>query len=258
MIETSATVISNKKAAKDQYEMVLEIKGRLPAVNPGQFCMVSVNDASRLLRRPFSVFRVLGKNKFSILYKLAGEGTESLARCCKGTVLSALLPLGNGFDIKGSSKDVVYLVAGGIGVASVFSLMDMSSKKTKFFYGARTASELIPVKKTKNSSLFLSTDDGTKGKRGFITDSVINELKKDLDSADGKKIHVMSCGPHVMLEQLYKGIRIIDKNVKLSFCFEEHMACGVGVCMGCVVQSKDGYRRSCTDGPVMDADTIVW
>lgn len=258
MIETSVKVLSNKKVAMDQFEMVLESAVRLPSIKPGQFCMVSVNDASRLLRRPFSVFRVKDKKKFSILYKLAGEGTKSLSKCCKGTMLSVLLPLGNGFDTQGSAKETIYLVAGGIGIASVFSLRDMPCRKVKFFYGVKTGLELIEISKRKDSNLFLSSDDGSKGKKGFITHSVIEELKKDLEIIEGRKIHIMSCGPHVMLKNLYFGVRNLERDVRLSFCFEERMACGVGACMGCVVGTKSGLRRSCTDGPVFDADAIVW
>jgi dihydroorotate dehydrogenase electron transfer subunit len=254
MREMEAVILSNRMVALNQFEMELKPDGELPKIGPGQFAMVSVNDNSRILRRPFSIFRISPKGTFSIFYRASGEGTRNLSRQEKGLKLSVLLPLGNGFDLKAFEKQTVYCVAGGIGFASVFPLALKLGSPVKFFYGCRTKSEFTPV--PKNMECHYSTEDGSRGYKGFVTDVVGEHLKKDLTA--GKKIVVAACGPMAMLKNLDRTVKSTGKDVPVWLSFEERMACGVGVCMGCVIRTKNGLECTCKKGPVFDSNGIVW
>ena len=261
MLETTAVIISNKKAAKSQYELVLRVKGLAgKPVLPGQFCMLSVDDPSgaRLLRRPFSVFSRPGKDRISVLFKIAGEGTALLSKKKKNETCSILLPLGNGFPLEQLEKRHLYIVAGGIGAASVHSLLAVRSKSKKFFYGAASKDELCPVRPPKNATISYATQDGSRDYKGLVTDLVKRCVTKDLASLSGKDVAVCACGPMAMLKNLFQSISALDPSIKMYFSLEERMACGFGVCMGCVVATDKGYKRACADGPVFPADAVDW
>ena len=259
MIETTATILSNDRAAKGQYLLSLKVEGLSKTkIIPGQFCMLSTGGGTRLLRRPFSVHSRPGPDRVTVLYKVAGEGTAGLSRKKKNEKLSLLLPLGNGFPLKELEKKHLTIVAGGIGVASVMSLLDVKSLSKKFFYGARTKEELCETGKKKKAGFFFATDDGSKGYKGLVTDLVVQSVTKDLTSIPGRKMAVCACGPMPMLKTLFKNVSNTDSSIDIYFALEEKMACGFGVCQGCVVATRDGYRRTCKDGPVFPARQIYW
>jgi dihydroorotate dehydrogenase electron transfer subunit len=256
MKENKATILSNRKAGSDFYELKLKLAHPVKKTLPGQFCMLSIGDASRILRRPFGIFKQPSQNRISILYRLSGEGTRSLASQKKGTILSILLPLGNGYPLTGLKGKTLYIVAGGIGLASVFPLLDVKSAKKKFFYGAKTKSELYRFRRDRRARWFVGTDDGSQGLPGSINIAVEKELQKDIRLTGPNKIVVMACGPDGMLKNLKARIRSLSGDVKTYFSVEERMACGLGVCMGCVVKSEGQLKCSCKEGPVFDADKL--
>lgn len=256
MRENKGTILSNRKAGSDFYELTLKLAHPVKKTLPGQFCMLSVGDASRILRRPFGIFRQPSPSKISILYRLSGEGTRFLAQQKKGALLSILLPLGNGYPSAGLKGKSLYIVGGGIGLASVFPLLDVKSGKKKFFYGAKTKSELYRFRRDRRARWFVGTDDGSKGFAGSINIAVERELQKDVRMLGGKNIILMACGPEGMLRNLKARIRSVSEDVRTYFSVEERMACGVGVCMGCVVKSEGQLKCSCKDGPVFDADKL--
>ena len=251
--EFIGTIISNQNVAKNQFEMVIETRQVLPKIVPGQFCMLSVNDSAHLLRRPFGIYRILGKKQFSVLYKIVGEGTQLLSLKQKNEKLSILLPIGNGYPVLDKTQ-LTYVVAGGIGLGSV-SLLLNTEKQIKFFYGAKTKKEYVPLSFPRKR-IFYATDDGSKGHKGFIVEPVKKNLIQDIKSGNNPVIY--ACGPSPMLKSLYESVRFLSQNVKMFFSLEERMACGIGVCMGCVVNIQGEYKRVCVDGPVFEADVIVW
>jgi len=236
---------------------------------PGQFVMLSVAGPSHLdplLKRPFSVSR-LKPGGFELLIKVVGRGTDILQHMSLGTVLSVHGPLGNGYPVKAIREDEkIMLVAGGIGIASISSLLDYCLKSAyplkniNLIVGARTAGELISIDEftelvEKGLTLSISTDDGSRGYKGMVTDLVSQQLQH----AEKKPI-ILSCGPMPMLTALGKLSMEVSCPCYLSL--ESRMACGFGVCLGCVTRkntndSSHPWVKVCHDGPVFDAATLI-
>ncbi len=236
---------------------------------PGQFVMVSVAGPSHLdplLKRPFSISR-LRPDGFELLIKVVGRGTKILQHMAIGTLLSLHGPLGNGYPVKIMEKDrKIMLVAGGIGIASIISLLDYCLdsayplKNINLILGARTACELISIDEflelaEKGLTLSIATDDGSRGHRGMVTDLVSRQLQNTKDNPI-----IFSCGPLPMLTALGKLAMEVSCSCYLSL--ESRMACGFGVCLGCVTRKKTKDDRHpwvkvCHDGPIFDAATLM-
>lgn len=233
---------------------------------PGQFFMVEVKKGyDPLLKRAFSLFRETTEG-LQILYRIRGRGTEALKDIREGSPIEVLGPLGNHYPVP--PKNIIPLViAGGIGIASVFPLIERLSRKAVVVYGARTKQELMMVDELQGLSreLYLCTDDGSAGERGTVLD-VLNRVLVS-HSSPGMQ-HLYSCGPALMLKEI-AGIAA-DRGIKAYLSLEEHMACGIGACLGCVVRVKHGgagtrtkqmklaYKKVCKDGPVFDSEEVVW
>jgi len=213
-----------------------------------------------LLKRPLSLHRWLGGD-FQLLYRVAGKGTDILSRKKPGDVLEILGPLGNGFPLKQKTAPVI-LVAGGIGIAPIFGLAETLTKGKNregsplLFYGARTKEELLCLDELKSLGIdpVISTDDGTLGKKG----NIVNALTK-YTARHGKSIadHTLfACGPEPMLKSL--SLAAVKLGIKGYIAMEQHMACGIGTCLGCVVRTVGGYKRVCKEGPVFPIGDIVW
>ncbi|MGB9500443.1 MAG: dihydroorotate dehydrogenase electron transfer subunit [Dissulfuribacterales bacterium] len=236
---------------------------------PGQFVMVSVAGPSHfdpLLKRPFSICR-LRPDGFELLIKVVGRGTEILQHMAIGTLLSLHGPLGNGYPVKIIKNDSrIMLVAGGIGIASIISLLDYCLeaayplKNINLILGARTSSELLYIDEfrqlaEKGLTLSIATDDGSMGHRGLVTDLVSRQLQ---NNAEDNPI-ILSCGPLPMLTAL--GKLALQKSCSCYLSLESRMACGFGVCLGCVTRKKTKdekhpWVKVCHDGPVFDAATL--
>jgi len=215
-----------------------------------------------LLRRPFSVHKVSGKQVF-ILFRIKGVGTDSLSQYKKGETIDIIGPLGNGFQY--ARRDAQYarriLIAGGMGVAPLmFLAQDIKSKvetgENIIIIGAKNKNEILAEKEFKvlGFKVLVATDDGSKGKKGTTIDVLKNVLK-----TDKKKLmtNIYACGPNVMFKPLSS---LVNKyaNIKCKVSFEQFMGCGVGLCYACVIQTKDGYKRVCKDGPVFDIKQVVF
>ena len=223
---------------------------------PGNFFMISVDRGlDPLLKRPFSIHRWLDGD-FQLLYRVTGRGTAILSKKKNGDVLEGIGPLGKGFPVKAGSRKII-LVAGGLGIAPVFNLAEHTAKnKPLFFYGVRTKREALCLDGVRSLGIdpFLSSDDGTLGARG----TVVSNLKKYLKnhSASASRIVLYSCGPEAMLRAL--SLFAKDFGAKGYVALEQNMACGIGTCLGCVVQTKKGYKRVCKEGPVFPMEEIIW
>jgi len=145
------------------------------------------------------------------------------------------------------------LVAGGMGAAPlVFLAQKMKTTNPLVLIGARTNKDILCVNDFKGSGckVKLATDDGSNGFKGKVTDLLRAVLKEQ------KSSQIFSCGPHPML----KAVRelAVKNKIKAQLSLEEHMACGIGACLGCVVLTKTGYKRVCKDGPVFISEDLVW
>ncbi len=233
-------------------------------VEPGQFGMLTCGSGiDPLLRRPFSIAGVHsagGEATVELLVKEVGRGTGWLRRAPLGATLDLLLPLGRGFDLEAAATGRPALVAGGIGLPPVlFAAQRLAEGGACFdlFVGAVTAAELLVVDRCRATTeavggeLILTTDDGSHGEAGFVTEALRRR------HARGRRYQrVLACGPDPMLQAVAGWASEAGAVAELSL--EEPMACGVGVCLGCVVELADGRRvASCKEGPVFEASRLA-
>lgn len=259
---TKAKVISNIKVGPDYYRMALDVGSTAGKIEPGQFFNILCADGKSmepLLRRPFSIHRIRGQGIVEILYEVIGKATSILSRKEKGDMLDIIGPLGNGFPVEPDGKSAI-LVAGGIGVAPLLALAEQiaySVKRTahSVFIGAKSRKEILCEKDFRKLGfeVFISTEDGSKGYKGLITDLLYKKLFAKRYSLDAV---LYACGPNAMLKEISKLAG--KRNIRAFGSLEEHMSCGVGSCYGCVIKTKQGYKRVCKDGPVFELKEIIW
>ena len=259
-----APVVSNKRVG--QYHQIILNIGDLAAVcKPGNFVAISVGgDTSKMvLRRAFAISRVSNSSTFGGTMELIvaphGQGSKWLCAQQEGAMIDIVAPLGTAFGIPTEPVPVL-LVGGGYGSAPLFGLAEVLNARgcrVDMLLGASTASKIYAPMEGKRAvnSMRIYTEDGSMGQAGRVTDP-IPEIIQDLDIAV-----IYSCGPMAMLSAITK---ISDQFGVVHQCaVEESMACGIGICMTCVlpVENEDGSisnLRSCIDGPVMDGSKVQW
>jgi len=227
---------------------------------PGQFVMVKVTaEPFPLLRRPLSIHDA-GASGFSLFFKVCGLGTDILARRRPGDVLDVIGPLGTGFSVSEEFRGKrVLLVGGGRGAAPLYFLgreLKALGARVGVLYGGRCVSD-IPLRhefEAAGLAPACSTDDGTFGFRGLVTELLADE------AARGPADFVFVCGPEAMMSAVAAKVR--EQGVPAEFSLESMMGCGIGACWGCVrrVRSRDGtgWTKICEEGPVFAGDRIVW
>ena len=257
--QVDAEVLANDKAADGLFLMRLAAEPISRLCRPAQFVQVQTDPGlSPLLRRPFSLLRVdRNAGWFEILYDVVGNGTRRMAQATPGDALNLIGPLGVGFSPPESDR--VLLVAGGVGcVPLAFLAWEEPQRRDRmaFLMGAAGKNRMPDMAGLLPDGLKtqLATDDGSLGHHGFVTDLV--EANATSDTV------VFTCGPHPMMARVEAICR--DLGLPCFASLENHMACGFGACVGCVVESRDAarederYKRVCVDGPVFDAHAIVW
>jgi dihydroorotate dehydrogenase electron transfer subunit len=257
MVEQTVQIVSNQRSTDDYYLLVVRAPGIAPLVQPGQFGHVRIlpmKDA--LLRRPFSIYQV-ADDTLSILYKNVGKGTGVLSRARAGEELSMIGPLGHGFTVPESKREIPLLVAGGYGMAALYLLAERSPQKGIVFVGGRRGVDILCEEEFRKLGweVRVTTEDGSRGERGLVTQPLEAELERNVT---GRKL--FACGPTPMLKAVARIAAKHDLPAELSL--DEHMCCGVGVCLTCVVPIRTApgweYQRSCTEGPVFDARKVAW
>ena len=234
-----APLTGKTRLAEDTFRFELEAPGISRAARPGQF--IHVEAPGRSLRRAFSIAGASGSS-VSIIFRVRGTGTSAISRFEKGDRLDVIGPLGNGFP---ESPGKPLFVAGGLGAAPLAFLASTSSGGT-FIYGARKQCEFIP--------------DGLLGASGHtlikvcqeLTGRLVTDLAEESISPDST---VYAAGPVSMLKKLAD---ICRGKAKTFVSWEENLGCGTGLCQGCPVRTLSGYRMTCSDGPVFDAEEIDW
>lgn len=253
-------VVSQTEVAEGIRLLILEGDAIVRKGRPGQFVHIRVGDGLfPLWRRPFSIHGIDPANgTFRILYRVLGAGTAMLGGKKSGDFLNVLGPLGNGFDLDRSYPRAL-IVAGGVGSAALFFLADALSRKGKsvtFLWGVRKKSELFGeddlVKRSVD--LRISSDDGSAGFRGLVTDLLKKTLRADkLGNRDAAGF---VCGPKGMIRQVQT--IAVNTDVPWQVSLEEKMACGINVCKGCAVKMRHGgYGMACSDGPVFDLREVI-
>ncbi len=238
-------IIVNENIAKNAWRMIL--RGDTSAITkPGQF--INIELGGFYLRRPISVCDVNGDD-VTIIYKTVGKGTEYMSTLAPGAKLDVLSGLGNGFDTS-SGGNAPLLIGGGAGVAPMYMLareLIAEGKNPSVIIGFNGADEVFLEDELKalGADVYVTTVDGSKGVKGFVTDAI-----KCLSAVP--EYHFL-CGPEAMMKAVYAALECDGQ-----YSFEERMGCGFGACMGCSCETKYGNKRICRDGPVLDKKEIIW
>ena len=226
----------------------------LPDMLPGQFVEVRVdNSPTTFLRRPISIsFVDRSRNELWLLVAAIGDGTRAMASLAVGSRLNCLLPLGNGFTMPSSTSERVLLVGGGVGVAPLLYMgaeMRRCGCEPTFLLGARRSADLLLLDHFRRyGRVFVTTEDGSAGERGFVTNhSVLQSEHFD---------RIQTCGPKPMMVAVarYAAAAGIDCEASL----ENMMACGVGACLCCVEKTTEGNLCVCKEGPVFNINKLLW
>lgn len=234
-------VYSNTKVDDDIYEIT--IKGDFWG-EPGQFYMLRAWDKEPTLSRPISINNI-HEDKISFLYRVFGRGTEILSKLKSGDEIKLTGPLGNGFDTQ-NIKGKVAIVAGGIGIAPMRYLINkLTDCSVDLYAGFKNKSKTVDNVEKYVNNLFLSTEVGDVGHKGYVTD-LLKPEKYDV---------VICCGPEIMMTKVIKLCE--EKNVKVYVSMENRMACGIGACLVCTCKTKDGRKRSCKEGPVFLGEELI-
>ena len=239
----------------DKYVLIkLTQDERLPEVLPGQFVEVRVDGSpSTFLRRPISVnFVDYDVNQLWLLVAAVGDGTRRLACLQAGDVLNCMFPLGNSFTMPSDKGEKVLLVGGGVGVAPLLyfgKCLNDAGCRPVFLLGARSEKDLLMLEEfEKYGRVCLTTDDGTAGERGFVTNhSVLDEIRFD---------RIATCGPKPMMVAVAKYAKA--RGIECEVSLENKMACGVGACLCCVEKTADGNVCVCKEGPVININKLLW
>ncbi len=252
--------ISEIQRWKDYSLLSIESEALSRNARPGQFLMIKVSDTSSpLLRRPFSIHDAR-KTGVDVFFKVAGAGTAILAEKEQGGFLDIIGPLGKGYtvspDLRGKKA---FCIGGGRGIAPLFFLgreLEASGADVTVFYGGQTREDIPLREKFERGGFHIlcSTDDGSFGFKGFVT-----ELLDDI-VRNGAPDAFFACGPDPMM----KAIAGLAERLKIfaEFSLESMMGCGIGACWGCVHRIKsddgEGWLKICEEGPVFSGDRIVW
>ena len=231
---------SNEQIAKNVYRM--QLAGDTAGILPGQF--VNIRVQGQFLRRPISVCNI-ADGILTIIYKVVGVGTEAMSHLPIGTKLDILTVLGNGYDLS-KAGDAPLLVGGGVGVPPMYMLarqLREAGKKVRVILGFNTKDEVFYEEEFRalGCDVTVTTVDGSHGVKGFVTNAL-----------DGQQSYYYTCGPLPMIKAL---IQAAGTNGEVSM--EERMGCGFGACMGCTIQTTQGPKRVCKEGPVFPAEELI-
>lgn len=243
---------TNVEVAPSIFKLELDAPELATMAKAGQFVQIKLPSSEFTLRRPFGIASTIGGVK--IFYRVVGRGTEFLSTLKAGSTLNLLAPLGNGFSMHASSK--VLLVGGGMGLAPLLSVAE-KLREVEVLIGGRNRDEVtFWIKEFSHlpsiDIIFVTTDDGSYryGRKGFATDYLPEILSADKYSA------VYTCGPDKMMYGT--ALEAIANGLHCEICFERRMACGLGACLSCSIDTVNGRKKVCKDGPVFDAREFIF
>ncbi len=235
----NGNILSNIEISPDIYEVILE--GDFTG-SPGQFYMVRAwNELDPFLSRPISIADI-EDGKLKLLYEVRGRGTNIISKLRKGDKLSLLGPLGNTFDLKERGK--IALISGGIGIAPMLYLAKRLPGDIDIYSGFRNNVYFLDQIKPYVKDILVSTEDGSTGHKGFVTE-LFHPEEYDL---------VYTCGPTPMMNVV---INMCKDKVPVYISMESRMACGIGACLGCTVETIRGMERVCKEGPVFKGEEMI-
>ena len=248
-----ASVLAQREIAPLIYDMWMETNIAAVAT-PGQFISIYTKDKSLLLPRPISICEVnRDKTALRVVYRIAGKGTEQFSLYNPSEALNVLGPFGNGFPLEKGEGKRVFLIGGGIGIPPMLELARRLDAKKQIILGYRDNLCFLKEHIEQYGQIYIATEDGSAGTKGNVLDAIrVNRLEADV---------IYACGPMPMLRAVKT--YAAEKGIPAYISLEEHMACGVGACLGCVVKTKEVHHhtnvhnaRICTDGPVFEAKEV--
>ena len=255
--KVTGVVISQKQIAPSIFDLWIGTE-LAKDVKPGQFVGVFPKDKSTLLPRPISICEVKEDGSaLRIVYRIAGQGTKEFSGLAEGDEIRILGVLGNGFSVEQGAGKKLFLMGGGIGIPPMLELAKQLSKQpgttVQCIMGYRDEMTFLKEDLERYGKVYVATEDGSVGTKGNVMDAIReNDLKADV---------IFACGPMPMLRAIKKYAE--EKDLPAYISLEEHMACGVGACLGCVVKTKEVDHHShvhnariCTDGPVFEAKEV--
>jgi dihydroorotate dehydrogenase electron transfer subunit len=246
-----------KKEEVSASTFLVEMKGDID-FEPGQFAMISLQDEISVIPKPFSIF--YSKNGvFSVLFKVFGGWTARFSKVNIGEKVRVVAPCGTGFLTAMRRYEIpepknILFIAGGLGIASLYPVIDFFGKsKSSLIFGGRSSQDIILKDKIseKVKTLYITTQDGSEGKKGTVIDALFEISPYDFDV-------VLSCGPYGMLKALWEFWTKNKINTPLLFAMEERMGCGLGLCFSCAIKTKDGPKLCCTYGPVFSHSELIF
>ncbi|MFZ5352646.1 MAG: dihydroorotate dehydrogenase electron transfer subunit [Bacillota bacterium] len=246
-------ILKNIRLNDEIYEMIILDKEISNKAEAGQFIHIKPYGTDYpLLRRPISINRINRQNgAIAILYQLKGKGTIELSRLESGDFLDVMGPLGNGFPIKNNKRCAV--VGGGIGTAPLLELA-AQLENCDAYLGFRSDIYKIDAFEKVSKEVYIATEDGSAGIKGFVTDLLAGNLHKyDV---------IYTCGPKIMMKKVKELCK--ENNTECYLSLEERMGCGIGACLVCVCKTKAdneaGWHHSkvCSDGPVFNSEEVVF
>lgn len=259
------TVAGRQPCGPDAFILELAFADPVAGVTPGRFAMLSrEDDLGPLIPRPFSVYDQPAPDRLTFLIQVLGAGTRALARLRKGDPVTCTVPLGNGFEVRGPERDVVF-VAGGVGSAPFLlygrrRLEAGLGERTTYYFGARTADRLYDLESFEAMGLraLLATEDGSAGRQG----NVIQRLASGLETGEVPGAALFcACGPEGLLHAF--AAFACEHGLDAELSLETYMGCGFGVCNACPIPTReDGplgawpYAKTCLDGPVFALESI--
>ncbi len=254
MKDENCIIEENRNIRKNYFLMKIKADCISTEAKPGNFIMMAASSTTEpLLKRPFGILKAIPPHIW-VYYETVGKGTELISLLKPGINVHIIGPLGNSFPT--AEKKNILAIAGGRGIAPIYFAVQYYSTSNPVFliYGAKSEQDLnllediarIPLKET-----YLYTDDGSKGKKGFVTTDIRDIIRKhQIDIT-------ISCGPEAMFENL---ARILPGSGPENYVsLESTMGCGFGICYSCVVKNSAGeYKKVCSDGPVFKMEEIAW
>lgn len=239
-----AVILSNEEVAEKIFRLTVDAPKLAEISHAGQFVQVKISD-DFTLRRPLGIAST-ANGKVKIFYRAVGRGTEILSTRRAGERLNILGALGNGYSDFGGK---ILLVGGGMGMAPLLCAAEKFSADV--LIGGRTKEEVTFWQdefRPHVEKIFITTDDGSYAKKGFVIDLLPEVFAAENYSA------ILTCGPEVMMRGVAKFAA--EKNIPCEVSFEKRMACGLGACLSCSIDTVDGRKKVCKDGPIFDARKV--
>ncbi len=252
-IQNTYKVVANEKLCPQYWRLSFDAPDLAQEVKPGQFVHIRTDEEGLqpFFRRPFSVYRA--RRFVEIFYDVIGPGTRRLSLKKKGDALDVLGPLGTPFALPPPEAKTIVMIAGGIGIAPMLILCDHLKKKDYEFmllFGGRDRGHVYPMQEFKDNGVkvHIATDDGSVGSKGRVS-VLFDRIEKN-----SGRPYIYTCGPNPMMKAVQALARA--RGIPGQAACEELMACGLGACLGCSIETQQGYKTVCYDGPAFDLNEV--